>query len=141
VKVELRWSSDRRGQTGLARLSGVRCPCLTNRRKLSSIVRATCVDSTCSVFAEEYQSSAKIILLTEGKSDTAILSAALDLLYPHLAGYYSFMEFDALRVGGGAGNLANLVKAFAGAGIANRTIALFDRGLICGLARRYSDSE
>jgi len=33
------------------------------------------------------------------------------------------MDFDALRVGGGAGNL---VKAFAEAGIVNRTIALFD---------------
>lgn len=77
-------------------------------------------------FTDEYQTSAKTILLTEGKTDSAILGAALELLYPHLADAFSFMEFDALRVGGGAGNLVNLVKAFAGAGVANRTIALFD---------------
>jgi hypothetical protein len=48
------------------------------------------------------------------------------VLYLHLGDYYSFMEFDLAKVGGGAGNLANIVKAFAGAGIANRTIAVFD---------------
>jgi hypothetical protein len=84
------------------------------------------VEYSLNLFAEEHQSTAKIILLTEGKSDSAILRESLELLFPHLAKYYSFMEFDAARVGGGAGNLVNLVKAFAGAGIANRTIALFD---------------
>jgi hypothetical protein len=68
----------------------------------------------------------KIILLTEGQSDSWILKESLNLLYPHLADYYSFMEFDTARVGGGAGNLANLVKAFVGAGIVNKTIAIFD---------------
>jgi hypothetical protein len=74
----------------------------------------------------DYHSQAKIIILTEGRSDTWILKESLNLLFPHLAGYYSFMEFDLTRVGGGAGNLANLIKAFAGAGIVNRSIALFD---------------
>ena len=84
------------------------------------------VEYSLNLSADEHQSTAKIILLTEGKSDSAILRESLELLFPHLADYYSFMEFDTARVGGGAGNLANLVKAFAGAGIANRTIALFD---------------
>jgi hypothetical protein len=81
---------------------------------------------TAEVSIEEMQSMAKTILLTEGPSDASILESSLELLYPHLADYYSFMEFDAMRVGGGAGNLANLVKAFAGAGVVNKTIALFD---------------
>jgi HEPN/Toprim N-terminal domain 1 len=97
------------------------------------------VESSRTFFADEYQSSAKIILLTEGKTDSAILSAALELLFPHLARYYSFMEFDALRVGGGAGNLVNLVKAFAGAGIANRTIALFDNDTAAAAALKSLD--
>ena len=84
------------------------------------------VGYTTDISVEEMQSMAKVILLTEGSSDAAILRASLDLLYPHLADYYSFMEFDAMRVGGGAGNLANLVKAFAGAGVVNKTIAIFD---------------
>lgn len=97
------------------------------------------VESCRTYFADDYQSSAKTILLTEGKTDSAILSAALDLLFPHLCEYYSFMEFDALRVGGGAGNLANLVKAFAGAGVANRTIALFDNDTAAGAALKSLD--
>jgi hypothetical protein len=36
------------------------------------------------------------------------------------------MEFAEFRVLGGAGALANLVKSFAGAGIVNRVIAIFD---------------
>jgi len=78
------------------------------------------------VSVEEMQSAAKVIVLTEGASDAAILDADLKLLYPHLADYYSFVDFNAMRVGGGAGNLANLVRAFAGAGVVNKTVALFD---------------
>jgi len=47
-------------------------------------------------------------------------------LYPHLSDYYSFMDFDGANAPGGAGHLVNTVKAFAGAGIANRIVALFD---------------
>src|SRR6185369_15919500 len=73
-----------------------------------------------------YASSAKTIILTEGRTDSRFISESLKLLYPHLAEYFSFMDFENARVSGGAGNLANLVKAFAGAGIVNKTIAIFD---------------
>jgi hypothetical protein len=76
--------------------------------------------------ANEYASSGKVIILTEGRSDARILSESLTLLYPHLADYFSFMDFEGVRIGGGAGSLVNIVKAFAGAGIVNRTVALFD---------------
>lgn len=76
--------------------------------------------------ANEYASSGKVIVLTEGRSDARILSESLALLYPHLADYFSFMDFEGVRIGGGAGSLVNIVKAFAGAGIVNRTVALFD---------------
>lgn len=46
--------------------------------------------------------------------------------YPHLADYFGFMDFEGVRIGGGAGSLVNIVKAFGGAGIVNRTVALFD---------------
>jgi len=68
----------------------------------------------------------KIIILTEGKSDTFILSESLKLLYPHLSDYFSFMDFDGAKVGGGADSLATMVKSFSGAGILNRVIAVFD---------------
>lgn len=74
--------------------------------------------------AGDYHTHGRAIILTEGRSDVAILKPALDLLFPHLAGYFSFMDFA--EYGGGAGQLANLIRGFAAAGVVNRVIALFD---------------
>lgn len=73
-----------------------------------------------------YSPNTKVVILTEGSTDSLILSEIMKILYPHLSDYYSFMDFETSRVSGGAGNLVNLVKAFIGAGIINRTIAIFD---------------
>jgi hypothetical protein len=68
----------------------------------------------------------KILVLTEGRTDTRILTKSLAVLYPHLADLYSFLDYEAFNLGGGTGNLASLVKGLAGVGIGNRVIALFD---------------
>ena len=78
----------------------------------------------------QYASGSKVIILTEGKSDGWIIAGAMKLLYPHLLGYFTFMDFELARVGGGAPQLANIVKSFAGAGIVNKVIALFDNDTI-----------
>ncbi|HQR99119.1 MULTISPECIES: HEPN/Toprim-associated domain-containing protein [unclassified Polaromonas] len=78
------------------------------------------------VSAAEYSSMAKTIVLTEGKTDAWILSESFKVLYPHLQDYFSFLDFESTGYGGGVGNLANVVKAFAGAGIVNNVVALFD---------------
>lgn len=86
-------------------------------------------DDVCDRSLEElkgdYSVNSRIILLTEGPTDSEVLRASIDLLYPHLSDYYSFMDL-AVRAPGGAGSLVHVVKSFAGAGIENRTIALFD---------------
>ena len=74
----------------------------------------------------EHEIYRRIVVLTEGASDKWILEKSLKLLYPHLSDFFSFMDFKGARIEGGAGALANLVKAFAGAGISNRVLALFD---------------
>lgn len=74
----------------------------------------------------EHEIYRRIIVLTEGVSDKWILERSLKLLYPHLSDFFSFMDFKGARIEGGAGALANLVKSFAGAGISNRVVALFD---------------
>ena len=76
--------------------------------------------------ADEFVVNHKVIILTEGKCDKWSIEGALHLLYPHLAGFYAFMDFELARVEGGAGALVAVIKAFIGAGIVNRTIALFD---------------
>lgn len=73
-----------------------------------------------------YSASRRFIVMTEGSSDTWIIQRSLKLLYPHLYDYFKFLDFEGAKLGGGAGVLANSIKAFAGAGIINRIIALFD---------------
>lgn len=73
-----------------------------------------------------YLVDAKILILTEGSSDKQFLEPALKLLYPHLAGYFSFMDFGVSKAAGGASALVTTIKAFIGAGIGNRVVALFD---------------
>jgi hypothetical protein len=86
------------------------------------------------ISAAEYSSKAKTIVLTEGKTDTWILHESLKLLYPHLQDYFSFLDFESSGFGGGVGNLANVVKAFAGAGIINNVVALFDNDTAAAVA-------
>jgi hypothetical protein len=68
----------------------------------------------------------KIIILTEGSSDSKILSKSLEILYPEVADYFSFMDFGATRSEGGSSALERTVKSFAAAGINNKVLALFD---------------
>ncbi len=78
------------------------------------------------LLADDFLLNQKIVVLTEGSSDKWALEASLQILYPHLADYYSFMDFEGTRAPGGAVALVATVKAFIGAGIANRIVALFD---------------
>lgn len=78
------------------------------------------------LISDNFAMSRRIIVLTEGNTDRWILERSLNLLYPHLSDYFRFLDFEGARIGGGAGALANIVKAFAGAGIINRIVAVFD---------------
>ncbi|MFJ1596887.1 hypothetical protein [Streptomyces sp. NPDC088261] len=66
-----------------------------------------------------------LVVLTEGRSDVAILEPAFALLHPHLTDLVRFMDFGH-RPAGGAGPLAATLRTFAAAGIANRVVGLFD---------------
>jgi len=86
-------------------------------------------DEVCELAIEELLGdpiSEKIIILTEGSTDKNVLEKSLKLLYPHLVGYYSFMDFGIANASGGASCLVSTIKSFVGSGIGNRIIALFD---------------
>lgn len=68
----------------------------------------------------------KILILTEGKSDSKFLSAALAGLYPELCDIYDFVDFEGFKIEGGASPLARMVKSFAGVKQQIRILALFD---------------
>lgn len=88
------------------------------------------------LLTENVAETRRIVVLTEGATDKWILERSLALLLPHLADYFTFMDFDGARVAGGAGALAAMVKAFAGAGIMNRVIAIFDNDTAARVALR-----
>ena len=67
-----------------------------------------------------------IIVLTEGRTDTRILSRSLEKLFPHLAHLYTFLDHERFGPQPGTSGLGNLFKGLAGCRITNRVIALFD---------------
>jgi hypothetical protein len=83
-----------------------------------------CSDTVAEMHATALE-QAPLVVLTEGSSDVAILEPALELLYPHLTDLVRFMDYG-VGAQGGAGTLVTTVLAFAGAGIANPVVALFD---------------
>ena len=68
----------------------------------------------------------KIIVLTEGKTDTEFLKICLKNFFPHLDGFYHFMDFENSKYEANASRLVHTIKSFVGSGIKNLIIALFD---------------
>lgn len=81
-----------------------------------------------------------LIVLTEGSTDKSVLESALQFLRPELSEYISFMNFSAFKVEGGASFLSNMVRSFAGAGIRDRIVAVFDNDT-AGCAAEYALSK
>lgn len=82
----------------------------------------------------------RILVLTEGVTDQRFLAATLEILYPHLVDCFSFFDLAEVNLQGGAGALVAMLKAFIGAKIANRIVAIFDndtaaRSALRGLER------
>ncbi|HEV2562405.1 MAG TPA: HEPN/Toprim-associated domain-containing protein [Rhizomicrobium sp.] len=66
------------------------------------------------------------VVIGEGVSDTRILQASLQGLFPEVANYFSFFDHSELSVDGGAFYLVKFLKAFATARIPTQLIAVFD---------------
>lgn len=67
-----------------------------------------------------------VVVLTEGKSDARLLHLVLDVLFSEYAAFVRFLDYDFARAAGGTGEVVRFVKMFAGSGIKNRVVALFD---------------
>jgi hypothetical protein len=66
------------------------------------------------------------IIIGEGSSDIFILRTALAVLFPHVRDYFGFFEYEELRVDGGAGYVTKFLRAFGGARISSKIVAVFD---------------
>jgi hypothetical protein len=67
-----------------------------------------------------------ILVLTEGKTDSRVLRAALKVRSPHLVGFFVFADFEEFGVEGGADPLVKLVRGLAASKVNSRIVALFD---------------
>jgi hypothetical protein len=74
---------------------------------------------------ENLARDAPLVILTEGASDSQLLTEAVSVTHPHLVGFLRFMDFSG-GAEGSAANLVKLVRSFIGAGIANRVVAIAD---------------
>ena len=77
-----------------------------------------------------------ILILTEGKSDTRILSAAILRMYPEYSDLFHFIDFEEFSISGGASMLTKMVKTFAGVKMDQPILALFDNDA-AGLAEKH----
>jgi hypothetical protein len=75
------------------------------------------------------------IVMTEGSTDAAVVTAAIEVLAPHLSGYLRVLDYT-LRPEGGAPALVRGIRAFAAAGIRNNIVALFDNDTAAASALR-----
>jgi 5S rRNA maturation endonuclease (ribonuclease M5) len=76
---------------------------------------------------QEYiETTEKILILTEGRSDTQILSFAINAMYPEYADLFQFVDFDEFSISGGASMLTKVVKSFAGVRMKQPILILFD---------------
>jgi hypothetical protein len=66
------------------------------------------------------------IIIGEGSSDIFILRSALGVLFPHVRDYFGFFDYEELRVDGGAGYVTKFLRAFGGARISSKVVAVFD---------------
>ena len=90
------------------------------------IAAAPDMEKALEMYIQAEDSELPSVVVTEGDTDREVLERSLRLLYPHLADYFHFFDFSLRKLGGGAGELANLVRAFAAAGVRHRILALFD---------------
>ncbi|WP_159096874.1 hypothetical protein [Pseudovibrio sp. Alg231-02] len=90
-------------------------------------------------FEDEHQEfireTGTVLILTEGKSDTEVLSIAIQAMYPEFSDLFQFVDFQEFSIQGGASMLTKMVKAFAGVRMDQSILALFDNDA-AGLAER-----
>jgi hypothetical protein len=64
-----------------------------------------------------------LIVLTEGSTDSRLLSDGMKITHPHLSGFINFIDFDSFKAEGGVAMLPKIVYAFIASGVANRIAA------------------
>lgn len=77
----------------------------------------------------------RIIVVTEGSSDSKILKKAIDKLYPEISDFFLFIDMTENYPFTGTGNLYNFCCGLSKIGVLNNTIIVFDND--CAGTEKY----
>lgn len=75
---------------------------------------------------EELEEKNKILIVTEGSTDSFILKRTLDILYPNISDFFNFIDMKENYPFTGVGSLKNFCNGLAKINIQNNIIVLFD---------------
>ncbi|WP_272023419.1 HEPN/Toprim-associated domain-containing protein [Olleya namhaensis] len=75
------------------------------------------------------QEEDKFLIVTEGSSDTFIIRKTLELLYPDILDFFSFVDMEDNYPFTGTGNLYRFCQGLTSIRIQNKTLIIFDNDL------------
>lgn len=74
----------------------------------------------------ELDKSDKLLIVTEGKTDSFIIKKIIQELYPHISNFFTFVDMQNNYPFTGTGNLSNFCKGLYKINAINKIIAIFD---------------
>jgi HEPN/Toprim N-terminal domain 1 len=77
-------------------------------------------------FSAGLSAGQQFLIVTEGSSDALILKKGLELLRPHIADFFRFVDMKEGYPFTGTGSLVNFVKGLISIGIRNSVVIVFD---------------
>lgn len=77
-------------------------------------------------FVRSLDPRVRFLIVTEGSSDAAILRHALNLLRPHIADFFDFVDMQEGYPFSGTGNLFRFVQGLISISVQNKILVLFD---------------
>ena len=82
--------------------------------------------STAEDLAPKLEDNNKILIVTEGKTDTFILQTAINTFFPSISDFFYFIDMQDNYPFTGTGNLYNFASGLTKIKIQNKTIIIFD---------------
>jgi HEPN/Toprim N-terminal domain 1 len=77
-------------------------------------------------FVRSLNPQSRFLIVTEGSSDAKILNHALNLLRPHVADFFTFVDMEEGYPFSGTGNVYRFVQGLIGIAVQNKILVLFD---------------
>jgi hypothetical protein len=91
-------------------------------------------------FKPSLKQHARFLVVTEGSSDSKVISRAFEFLKPAVADFFYFIDMEEGYPFSGSGNLASFCRGLMKIGIQNKTLIIFDNDAE-GMSKQHALSE